>query len=157
MTNNLEGLELREATAKEAMGVTIALDRSCLSSDAWFTEALDVDGKRIAIYAIPKDRERERDGRPAVYWADIVDDLPPYESDWNAAGAVIEEMMRRGFCMGLSNGNGPTWKWDCEFMPTDTDGDKPCSLGQANAAPAAICKAALDVVRAIRASKGAKP
>ncbi len=96
--NNAKGLELREAVAREAMGVIIRATQSSLDSEVWRTEAIGPDGARLAIYRIPPSRPMLPGGFGGVaqpLWEDIVDALPPWESTWDGMGLLVARMYER--------------------------------------------------------------
>lgn len=120
----MTGLELREACAIEVMGI----------KDNFWSHG---EGSKAVLCT------------DEMHWPPPTTCVvPAYESSIEAAFTLVEKLSTKGYDTCLSNGNGPTFAWDCEMTPKGRDTRKPCVLGQANDPALAIARAALKAVRA---------
>lgn len=157
-----ENLELREAVAREVLKHTIHHRQSPLDSEVWSTEVRDSEGKRLMLVRIPDDgRPRKSDGvymRPAIYWRDVVYDLPHYDTGYTDVRPVIDAVLKLkpgvvvAFILLLIGesaeaNSGDLRQWAQACLATGQAEATASALAVLVADPRNICRAALAVVR----------
>lgn len=145
-------LELREKVARVVMALVLGQRNSSMNSDDWMAEVRDHEQKRVCVASIPRSRPRtEYDGvwrKPSVSWADVIDQIPAYETDIAAAWLVVDRMASLGWNAEIETGHGLTY---CRFknpeVPVNLDSSEDIWPGTA------ICLAAVAAIEAAQCAE----